>query len=360
MKKIIIEKEFLEIEYLDKKKSCEKIAKEIGCSTENIRRNLIKFGIERRDNTKKPELSKKFLNREYTNKKKKYHEISKETGISENKVRRSLIYYGIKIRRKNNQNPNINKKLLMGEHINKGKSCKEIAENTGLSENGIRQRLIKFGIKRDPNKWTKIRRKNHQKLMKRLYDEGKINPTKNLGDYAKKGVHKGENSPNFGSVTTRKTKRIQSAVKKGKPSYERTENHKKLMSEMIIEKMKDPEMRDRILKKAFEGLKKRPTSFEQKIISLCTKYRLPFIYTGDGRIMIGRKNPDFIDEKDKLIIEVFLNYFKIRDFGSVENYIKERGKYFKERGYETIFIREEEVMAENWEEICLNKIRREI
>ncbi|MEK6878257.1 MAG: hypothetical protein AABY22_01545 [Nanoarchaeota archaeon] len=102
---------------------------------------------------------------------------------------------------------------------------------------------------------------------------------------------------------------------------------------------------------------KRPTSFEQKIILLCSKYQLPFIYTGDGRILIGSKNPDFINEEGKIIIEVFLNYFKIRDYGSVENYINLRREYFAKRGYKTIFIREEEILSKNWEEICLKKIQ---
>jgi len=132
-----------------------------------------------------------------------------------------------------------------------------------------------------------------------------------------------------------------------------------------IEKWKDPEYRKKQLseeniQKRLKGLLKRPTSFEKKIISLCSKYRLPFVYTGDGRIFIGRKNPDFINEEKKIVIEVFLNYFKERDYGSVENYIEERGSYMKERGYDCIFIREEEVMDKNWENICLNKINNKL
>jgi len=115
-----------------------------------------------------------------------------------------------------------------------------------------------------------------------------------------------------------------------------------------------PEFMEKLLK----GLMKRPTSFEQKIIILCSKNRLPFVYTGDGRIFIGNKNPDFVNEEKKIIIEVFLNYFKIKGYGSVENYIKERGEHFSKLGYKTIFIREEEIMDKNWEEICLNKINK--
>jgi len=122
-------------------------------------------------------------------------------------------------------------------------------------------------------------------------------------------------------------------------------------------KEKDEDYKKEHLKKMLNGLLKRPTSFEKKIILLCSKHKLPFIYTGDGRVLIGYKNPDFVDEENKIIIEVFLNYFKERDYGSVENYIKKRGEYFAKKGYKTIFIREEEIIDKNWEQICLNKLK---
>lgn len=115
--------------------------------------------------------------------------------------------------------------------------------------------------------------------------------------------------------------------------------------------------REKTIKATIKGLLKRPTSFENKISSLCLKYRLPFIYTGDGRLLIGFKNPDFINENNKLIIEVFLNYFKLRDFGSIENYMKQRREHFAKFGYKTIFIRQEEICDKNWEHICLHKIQ---
>lgn len=131
----------------------------------------------------------------------------------------------------------------------------------------------------------------------------------------------------------------------------------KAKSEMMKGKWSDEEWRKKTIEASLKGLFKRPTSFEQKIILLCSKYRLPFIYSGDGRILVGYKNPDFIDEKNKMIIEVFLNYFKEKNYGSIENYIKQRGEYFKKYGYKTIFIREEEIMDRNWEKICLNKLK---
>ncbi len=123
------------------------------------------------------------------------------------------------------------------------------------------------------------------------------------------------------------------------------------------EKMKKLWENPKYVRKMLKIFMKRPTSFEQKIILLCSKHRLPFIYTGDGRILIGRKTPDFVNKKDKIVIEVFLDYFKIRNYESIENYMEKRGKYFSNYGYKTIFIKEAEIQDKNWEEICLNKIK---
>jgi transposase-like protein len=133
----------------------------------------------------------------------------------------------------------------------------------------------------------------------------------------------------------------------------------------VREQWKDPnskynskEFRENQSKTLIERMMKRPTSFEQKISDLCMKYHLPFVYTGDGRMLINFKNPDFVCEEKKIVIEVFLNYFKIRDYGSIENYMKIRGEHFAKQGYKTIFIQEEEIKDKNWEEICLNKIKK--
>jgi len=123
------------------------------------------------------------------------------------------------------------------------------------------------------------------------------------------------------------------------------------------EKWKNPEFVKKTVRNVLKKSMQRPTSYENKISELCIKYHLPFIYTGDGTFLIGRKNPDFINKEKRIAIEVFNDYHKEKIYGSVENYIKQRSEYFKERGYLTIFIRQEEVTAKNWEEICLNKIK---
>ena len=123
-----------------------------------------------------------------------------------------------------------------------------------------------------------------------------------------------------------------------------------------IEKWKDKEYRNNQLKRIFEGLNLRPTSYEKKISELCIENNLPFIYTGDGTFLIGHKNPDFVNELNRIVIEVYHTYFKERDFGSCEEYEKQRGEYFAKYGWNTIFIRTNEIENKDWKNICLNKI----
>jgi len=101
-------------------------------------------------------------------------------------------------------------------------------------------------------------------------------------------------------------------------------------------------------------LKRRPTSYEKKISELCIEHNLPFIYTGDGKFLIGYKNPDFRHKYFPILIEVY------NDYHHPNNYEEIRGEHFIKYGYKTIFINEEEVTDKNWEKICLNKIKNSL
>lgn len=136
----------------------------------------------------------------------------------------------------------------------------------------------------------------------------------------------------------------------------RDKDYKKMMSNSAIKKWENKEYRENQIRAIIKSLLKRPTSYEKKISELCISNNLPFIYTGNGTFLIGYKNPDFINKKEKIAIEVYHNYFKIREFGSCEEYEKQRTKYFARYGWSVLFIRTEEIEDKDWENICLNKI----
>ena len=121
----------------------------------------------------------------------------------------------------------------------------------------------------------------------------------------------------------------------------RTEEYKKSNSEISKRLWKDKNYKIKWL----NGMKNKimifPSSLEIKFIEIIKKYNLPFKYVGDGYTFIGGKCPDFIDFKNKKIIEINGRYYHRNDKEEV------RKNHFSKYGYKTIIIWEEELKDEN-------------
>jgi hypothetical protein len=63
---------------------------------------------------------------------------------------------------------------------------------------------------------------------------------------------------------------------------------------------------------------------------------------------------DFIDESRKLIIEVFYDYWKIRQYGSVKKYVIKKYSVYRSYGYESLFVNTE--MMCDWSEDKLHQL----
>lgn len=125
-----------------------------------------------------------------------------------------------------------------------------------------------------------------------------------------------------------------------KDSYWNSLEYKKRKSLFFKNLWKNEEYRNKTIKATLEALQKRPLKTE-KLLNQILQNNFPneWKYTGDGSFLIGYKNPDFININGKKIcIEIFNPFFKIRDFGSVENYEKQRSEHFAKYGWKTIFI----------------------
>jgi len=96
----------------------------------------------------------------------------------------------------------------------------------------------------------------------------------------------------------------------------------------------------------------RPNKPERIMINLIKKNNLPFNYTGDGQVIIGGFNPDFLSKNPKQIIEVFGDYW--HNLPKIKSRDKKRFWEYKKYGYETLVVWEHEL--KNPFQV-LNKIR---
>lgn len=130
-----------------------------------------------------------------------------------------------------------------------------------------------------------------------------------------------------------------------------SENKRKVGAKNRLRWKNDANYRHKVLKR------RTPTSFEQKLIDLIAEYGLPYKYVGDGTLLIGQFNPDFINCNGcKVLVEVYSTFFKLRNYKTIDQYKEERSKYFLEFGFTTVFIDESDLRHKNWKNRCLNKL----
>jgi hypothetical protein len=94
--------------------------------------------------------------------------------------------------------------------------------------------------------------------------------------------------------------------------------------------------------------RKIPTSLEEKFWEIIDKYKLPFVFVGNGLFVLENKNPDFISiDGSNIIIEVYSNFYKKLNNGTIKNWKQERQKIYAKYGYKTVFFNEVELTEIN-------------
>ena len=288
---------------------------------------------------RKLKISKEELFNLYINKRLSILKISKKLKISDPWLYRLLIRYNIPIRKRGEMQKGqihpfkfkLTKEELYDLYWNKRLNTPQIAKFLNLNCGTVNYWLERYNIKkRTAGESNKGKRSGWIKkicpICKKEFERRK---SWNVTFCSYRCANLGENNPMYKKIPWNK-----SLPKEKQPFYGKHHTEEDL-----------PKM----LKK----LSERPTSFEQKICDLCLKYKLPFIYSGDGRFLVGYKNPDFRHKHLPILIEVYNDYHHPKDYEEI------RGEHFAKYGYKTIFINEQEVTDENWEEICLEKIKNE-
>lgn len=134
-------------------------------------------------------------------------------------------------------------------------------------------------------------------------------------------------------------------------SYNSIERKEKI-SKSIKALYKNPDF----LNKLQLGLKTKPNRVEKKLFSVLCNITNSFKFVGDLSLWIGGKNPDFIDIKNKKIIELFGDYWHSESVTGMKetDHIKERTIHFEQYGYSCLIIWESELKCIEQTE---NKIR---
>lgn len=108
----------------------------------------------------------------------------------------------------------------------------------------------------------------------------------------------------------------------------------------------------KFIEKRIKGLIKRPTTPEKALINFIEDYSLPFKYVGNGEVIIGNLNPDFIHTGgEKKVIEVFGRAFHdpdetFRDEIPWRQQYWGRMTYFSQLGYDCLILWDDELKDE--------------
>ena len=185
--------------------------------------------------------------------------------------------------------------------------------------------------------WLKNRKRGPQSQdhkEKRLKDiSGNKNPSKR--PEVRKKISESKKGKKLGPHTKEHNKKIGESMKGENNPSKRPEVRKK-NSKTNKEKFKDPEF----CKKFGKRFLVKPTKPEIFIEEILKDLNLEkYEYVGDFKIWIGGKNPDFINEEDKKIIEFFgWRHTKKATGIPNKNHEKNQLKHFLKYGYKCLVL----------------------
>ena len=255
--------------------------------------------------TRNPEVAKRIGN----SNKGKIRSTEDKIKMSESRLKFYQTKEGQEYKKRQQQQSPWNKGLKMGpnpEHSIKMKGRK-------ISE-GHKQKISKrlIGVKKPPR--SEEYKKNSSVRMKEKYATGELFPSfkgKNHTEEAKQ-KNREAHTGNKASIETKEKMSIK---------------HKKQWEDLIF------------AKKMIESFKILPNKAELYLQDILNSlfFEGQFQYVGDGKEVVGRKCPDFIDKTNNKIIELYGDYWHR---GQDPN---DRIDYFKQFGYGTLVIWESEL-----------------
>lgn len=251
------------------------------------------------------------------------------------------------------------------------KPSREVGNIIGRSYDAVNHQAMKLGLRKDPNSLHEIRstthmgeihlncnkRKPRNEASRKKRSELSKRQWADPNSYFNSELHKlhcKQNGERFRGM--KRSREVIEKNRQAKLKWFRDHPEAKIKSsQMMKERWQNKDYRERVLSSWIKSLHIRPSSFEQQFMDIIKKYNLDYKYVGNGEFFLGFENPDFINNNGKKIaIEVFWDYFKKNQYGSVENFEKIRSENFKKYGYKTIFFNGKEL---DNTDLVLKKIR---
>ena len=155
--------------------------------------------------------------------------------------------------------------------------------------------------------------------------------------------HKGIKPPNSGktfeeSYGEERSKELKENLRKSNKGKKKTIETRKKQSKSHKENFKNPEF----CKEFGKRFQVKPNNPETILIKLLGS---GYKYVGNYQVWINGKNPDFINEENKKIIEFFGDYWHdIENTGKSKRiHINERKKHFEKEGYKVLIIQQKDL-----------------
>lgn len=347
-------KEQLENLYHKQKLSLARIGKKFNCTNSTILYWLVKFNIKRRQTWKLPEEAKKKISKALkgrpspTKGKPPWCKGKKLPEEARRKISKAL--KGRKVSLETRKKLSLVQKGRRHTEETKRK-LSNIFKGKKISKEQIQKLKDWYQTHGNPFKGKKHSEEARRKISK----AAKGRPAWNKGKKWPEGVKKKISNKLKGQKLSFETRRKMALTRKGKPLPEITKKR-------ISKAKKGKKMTSQHKKNYLKALEKSPNKFEEKCIDLFNRNNLPLKFVGnfnEPKFFIAGKIPDFVATNgQKIIVEVFCDYFKIKRYGSVENYKKIRTEIFSKYGWKVLFFSNEEIQSDF--DMCLEMIKKEL
>jgi len=238
-------------------------------------------------------------------------------------------------------------------HNRKGKTLSDFhkklisTSNTGKIRSKEVKDKIRTSVKKQWNDESSTYHSENFKSNRKKFHDSRIGVERKKDTKVKIGLKQKENwnNPNhlFNSKTFRnKLSNIHKEIWKDLESNYNSEQR----SDKISKTIKHLYTTEDFLKKYQNGLKVYKNKLESKFETILKKLNIfSFKFVGDRSFWINGRNPDFINEDQKMVIEIFGDYWHGNERTGINNSDHEldRINHYKMNGYKSIIIWEHEI-----------------